>query len=199
MKFHKIQKGAQKGFTLIELVIVVVVVGFLALIMTKQFGANVSNGAKAAALYEGANKLTSNWMLLAQTAGTSSVVASSVLPNGTTTPANTALDVLIGGRTNVATAHQSAWDFSGLSPLRSLAQGSAGTYTIAGYGVTLGGGGSTAMSVAYATVPDEIVLQLVQKYGSGVATLAASDSTNANIQYGTVSSGARTVTIFKQL
>jgi prepilin-type N-terminal cleavage/methylation domain-containing protein len=196
MKFQKIQKGAQKGFTLIELVIAVVVIGFMALIMTKQFGANVSNGAKAAALYEGANKLTNNWMLLAQTAGTSSVISSSVIPAAS----SGALDVLIGGRTNVASAYQQYWDFAGLSPLRSLAQGSAGSYTIAGYTATLGGGGSSPLSVAYATVPDEIVLQLVQKYGSGVSALvAAGDSTNANIQYGAPTAGARTITIYKQL
>lgn len=191
------KQAKQKGFTLIELVIVVVILGILALVISRQFGGSVSNGAKANALYESANKLSQNWALLAQQAGTSTVVASSPLVD----TGKTAVDVLIGGSTYVAAAYQPAWSQAGLIPLTDLAQGTAGAgaYTISSYPVTFGGGGGSALTVTYTGVPDELVLQVVQKHGSNVTTLAASDATNGVVQYGTATAGARSMTILKPI
>lgn len=192
MNFKKMK---QKGFTLIELVIVVVILGVLALVVARQFGGSVTNGAKANALYEAANKVTQNWALLAQQGGASTTVASSPMILAT----KTAEDVVVGGSPYVAAAYQAAWSQGGLIPLTDLAQGTpgAGAYTISSYAFTLAGGGATPLEVTYAGVPDELVLQVVQKHGSGVTTLAASDATNAVVRYGTATAGMRSLTIRK--
>lgn len=184
-----------RGFTLIELVIVVVVVGFLALIMTKQFGQNVNRGASAQALYNAARKLGDNWMAITTSAGVPTTVASTSLA-GT---GYTALDILIGGKTYMASAQQYHWEKSGIRAMADLAKGASGSYTVGGYSVSLSGGGTSPMSIVYSTVPDEIVLQIVRKYGSGVATLATSDTTDASIQYGTATAGNRSLTILYRM
>lgn len=193
MKFQPKNRILQKGFTLLELVVVVLIIGILASVVSSQFGSNVTSAAKATALYEAANKLTQNWSVLATNAGTSTVVASSPL----LAASKTAEDVLIGGQANVATAYQTAWTVSGLIPLTDLAQGSAGSYKISNFPFTLGGGGGSPLTVTYTAVPDEIVLQVVAKHGSQVATLAASDTTHAVVRYGTATAGARNLTILK--
>lgn len=199
MKQMKMMQKLQKGFTLIELVIVVMVLGILAVVVAKQFGSGVSDGARAQALYESANKLTQNWSLLAQSAGTSTTIVGSPIPIAAGTSGNV-LDLLIqgGSATTMSATYLPAWATAGISSLSDIAQGTAGSYTIVGYGVTLGGGGTTPLTVAFAGVPDTLTLQLVQKYGSKIATLAASDTTNSVIQYSTATAGARTVTILKQ-
>lgn len=184
----------QGGFTLLELVVVVLIIGILALVVGPKFGGNVTSSAKGVALYEAANKLTQNWSVLATNAGTSTIIASSPL----LAASKTAEDVLIGGSANVATAYQSAWTTSGLIPLTDLAQGASGAYKIAGYPFTLtGGGNGNTLNVTYTGVPDEIVQQVVAKYGSQVTTLAASDTTHPTVRYGTVTAGARSLTILK--
>lgn len=192
---NKIQLKRPKGFTLIELVIVVVVVGFLALIMTKQFGQNVNRGASAQALYNAARKLGDNWMAITTSAGVPTTVASTSLAGS----GYNALDILIGGKTYMATAQQFHWDKAGIRAMTDLAKGASGSYTIGGYTVALSGGGTSPMSIAFTAVPDEIVLQLVRKYGSGVTTLATSDALDPSIQYGTATGGNRTLTILYRM
>lgn len=191
----------QQGMTLIELIVVVVVVGILSLIAAKAFSnAGVTDGAKATSMFEAASKLSQNTVLLAQAAGTSPIVTGSTLPAGTT-GATTVMDVLIGGQTNFANStYPNAYASSGVTALTSVAQGSAGSYRIAGYAVTMGGGNNAPHTFAFAAVPDSVTQQLVAKYGSNVATLSATgDSTNPVIQYGAPTSGLRTVTIFRPL
>lgn len=192
-------RSKSTGFTLIELIIVIVVIGFLAIIGTNAFSnAGVSDGAKAQAMFESATKLSQNTVLLAQAAGTSSVVTGSTLPTNATT---TLMDVLIRGETSFNTAtYPNAWRTSGVTAMPSLAQGSGSAYTIAGYSVTMGGGGNDPHTFTFADVPDSVTQHLVAKYGSSAASLAAAgDATNAVIRYGAPTSGLRTVTIRSQL
>lgn len=193
MKQIKIYR--QKGFTLIELVIVVVILGVLALVVSRTFGSTVSNSSKANALYEATNKITANWALLALQANSSTVVASSNLILAT----KTAEDVIVGGAPYVAAAYQSAWTSSGIIPMTDIAQGvvGSGAYTILSYPILIGGGGGNPLSVTFRDVPEEVILQIVQKHGTSIPSLAASDLTDRVVQYGVATSGLRDLTILK--
>lgn len=189
------KKGRTAGFTLIELIVVVVIIGVLAVIITRQL-VNTSKGSKAAVLYESANKIRDNWNVLAITASTSNAVASSPFPD----TGATALDVIFLGRSKVAPDKQKMWDQAGVVPLTDLVQVDTGVYKVSTYPVTLsGGGGDNPLEVSYDDVPDEVILLLVQKFGSNVADLSdTGDSVHPVIQYGPVGSGKRRLTILKK-
>jgi MSHA pilin protein MshA len=186
------QSIKQKGMTLIELIIVVVILGILAVVIAAQFTSGTTNSAKAAAIYEGAQKMGTNWTLINQFCGKSTTISGNPIPAA----GKTALDVLLHGDTTVNATYATCYGQSNVKSLNMIAQGADGAETIEGFGVTLSGGGASMLNVSYATVPDEIVLKLVQKYGSGVTALAASDNSNNAIQYGTSNGdGTRTLTV----
>jgi prepilin-type N-terminal cleavage/methylation domain-containing protein len=191
----------QGGMTLIELIVVVVIIGILAIVASKAFSnAGVTDGSKAQAMYEATAKLSQNAVLLAQAAGTSAIVNGSTLPSGGTGAA-TLMDVLIGGQANFNTAlYPNAYAMSGVSAMPGLAQGSNGVYRIAGFPVTMDGGNNAPHTFAFTGVSDSVTQQLVAKYGSNVVTLnAAGDTTNPVIRYSAPTSGLRTVTILRTL
>lgn len=189
-------KAKQAGLTLFELIVVIVIMGIIATFAAPQFTGGVTNTAKAKVLYDASNKLSQNWMTLTMVAGTSSAVAlSPLLDTG-----KKAEDILFEGASNVAPAYASSYTSSSILPLRDLAQGTAGAYTIQGYSVAITGGGgpSSPLIFTFTGVPNEIILNLVKDYGSGAASLATSDAAHPVIQYGTDSGdGKRNLTIRK--
>ena len=197
MKNRILKLKRQAGVTLIELIIVVLIVGFLAIVGARAFSSSgVSDTAKAQALFEGCTKISTNIVLLANAAGVSSVYTSNVMP----ATGSNLLDVIANGSGSMATAYQSAWTEAGLTPLSDVLKGSGGSYTINGYAVTFGGGG-TAPHTCAMSVPDAVVNALVDKYGSGTppTSSTATDTTNGTIRYTASTSGNRTVTIVRPL
>lgn len=185
-----------KGFTLIELVVVVVILGILASVVLPALKGSTI-GAKAVGLVRGADSANQVWTMLNQTCNVNGAVASNPLPNSGAS--RTVSDVIFGGRSMVAAAYQSCYDQSKVKALSEISQlVSAGVYSIQGFTVSFSGGGSAPLQVSYASVPDDLVLEMVQKYQPTLTALAASDNSNPTIQYGTATSGLRTVTIFKQ-
>lgn len=198
---NRISQARQQGVTLIELIIVVVVVGLLAIVGAKSFSnAGITDNAKAQAMFEAANKLSQNAVLLAQAAGTSSDVASSTLPSGGA-GATTLMDVLTGGAAKVSASYPYAWSQAGIAALADVAQGSGASYKISGFAVTMAGGGALPHSFRFDNVPDSVVIALAVKFGSGSApaSAAATDTSNNVVQYGASTGGLRSVTIFRQL
>lgn len=66
---EKIQRKSEQGFSLAELVIVMVVLGFLGVIVSRQFTGGVTNSAQAQSVIRTAEILQDNWFLLTQVAG----------------------------------------------------------------------------------------------------------------------------------
>lgn len=197
-KTRSAPRNNQKGFTVIELIVVVVILGILGIIAAKNFSsAGVTDSSKAQVLFDASSKLSQNAVLLAQAAGTSPVVASSTLA----ATGSTLMDVLIQGSSAFNSAgYPNAYAMSGVTAMPSLAQGSGGSYRIAGYAVTMGGGNNEPHTFAFANVPDGVTQFLVTKYGSNASALAAAgDSTNPVIQYTAPTAGTRTVTIVRPL
>lgn len=197
MKNRTLKLKYQAGVTLIELIIVVLIIGFLAIVGARAFSSSgVSDTAKAQALFEGCSKISTNVVLLANAAGVSSVYAS----NPMAATGSNLLDVIANGSGSMATAYQPAWADAGLTPLSDVLKGSAGSYEINNYPITFAGGGTAPHTCAF-TVPDSVVAALVTKYGSGTAPASstATDTTNGTIRYTASTSGNRTVTILRPL
>jgi prepilin-type N-terminal cleavage/methylation domain-containing protein len=181
----------QRGFTLIELVISVVVIGFLALIMTKQFG--TWTRPKQTVLWTAAHKMANNWIALTTAAGvTSDVTSVDVLAPGYTIPA-----LLYLGKGAMDSQYQKYWDMAGIRPMSDLMQDNGSSYTVAKYPVTFAGGGTTAVRVTYRFVPDDVVTSMWAYYtgGTGTAPGATANQSGAVLWWGALGGTVTNVTV----
>lgn len=189
------QRKCNKGFTLIELIVVVVVVGILSAVFAPTVLGS-KDGADSMKLLRMSQSATNNWMMIAQACGTTSDTASSPVPAA----GKTVADVLFGGSSNVAAAYQTCYGQSHVLPLTELGQPkSGGGWNVSGYTTTFAGGGTAPMQTVIATVPDSLVLTMAQKYTPTLSSLAASDTTSSVVQYSTATAGTRTVTLLRQV
>lgn len=194
----KLQFKRQTGMTLIELIIVVIVIGILAVVGARSFSnSGVTDNAKAAALYEATTKLSNNFVMLAQFAGVSSDYSSNTL----FVTGSSNLDVLVQGPTKLKPEYQSAWAQAGITALTDVAQGGplATSYKIQGFTVTAAGGGANPHTYQF-SLPEAVANALIVKYGSGTVPAATvADQAAPVIRYAALVNGMRTVTIVRQL
>lgn len=188
------------GFTLIELVVVVAVIGLL-IAMVAPNVAGSRDGATAAMLDRFSQKVTENWTILSQTCGTTTDVANS--PVTGSSAANTR-SLLMGGTTTTAggydvpTAYEICYTQSKILPLTDSAQWDGTDWKVAGFVPSLTWSAGF-LKISYASVPDSLVLSIAQKYNPSLATLKASETAHPVVQYTTVTSGARTLTIIRPI
>lgn len=207
-----VTRKAQQGFTLIELAIVGIFLGLLAVFAISMFANSATDTTKAKSLYEAATKIADNWGILAQTCGQPNDISATLISNDavvTGTPAKN-LAMLLGSTTATqvaATAYQACYTNSGIRPLSGVSTGSAGSETVQGYPITVANktiNGRNALAVSYAGVPENVVVAMFNSYssyaGASAATsLQASDTADNQLQYSTATAGKRTVTVIRSL
>ena len=196
MNDNQLDNVRQRGFTLLELVVVVAVVSVLISIFAPNLVSS-KEGANAQMMLKVPRQVADSWSLINQACNTPTAISSSPIPEAS----KTVSDVLFGGVANVAAAYSTCYSLAKVIPLADVGQpsGTAGVYSVAGYQMTLAGGGTSPLSVAYASVPDSLALVMAQKYNPSLSALAPSDTTSAALQYSTAAAGTRTVTLLKQI
>ena len=211
MKLRQIKSTTTKGFTLIELAIVGIFLGLLALFSIAMFGSNATTATKAKGLYEAATKTADNWSVLSQSCGvTSDITATDLSGTGATPAARAAgnLSMLLGTAPVNATTYKACYDASGIRPLSGTSKGGAGAETIYDFPVTVDTSISKSgtMAVSYANVPVEVALSMYQTYSSAagastVPTLPAIADTASDPQFRitAAANGKYTVAILRTL
>ncbi|MDO8416470.1 MAG: hypothetical protein Q7S87_09690 [Agitococcus sp.] len=199
----------QKGFTLIELAIVGLFLGILAVFAITAFSGTATNTTRANGMFEAAQKIGDNWALAAQSCAIpTDITVTSVGGGAAATVAGRNLSMLVGTAGLTGTTYTQCIASSGIRPLTGMTTGIAGAESIQGFAVTLTStttvAGRPAIAVNFAAVPDSMILPLYNHYSSftGATTataLAASDAADPTIQYGVAAAGVRTLTIVRPL
>lgn len=135
-------------------------------------------------------------MALTTTAGITSDVASvDVLAPGYTIP-----ELLARGKEVMASEYHRYWDMAGIRPLNDFFQFNGFSYTVAGHGVSMAGGGTAPIGVSFRVVPNEIVTAMWVHYtgSAGSAPGAAADVTGPILRWGTLNGTVRVVQVMVQ-
>lgn len=201
MKFKAFTSALHRGFTLIELVVVVAIVGGLILILAPSVTGN-QTGPKAALISRVVEASAANWQLLANQAGVTTAISSNAVA---ATPSATGVaEVIFQGASKVSSTYTSAYTSSGIKPLDTMVTYNGTNFVLSGttnIQVTLAGGGTSPMQIAFSNVPSEIALHLIQKIAPATTALATTSTTVGNITYvcPTVGALCTSVTFAKQI
>lgn len=216
-KFKKAMRAVQRGFTMVELAIVVAVLGILAAVIFSNSSGS-TDGVKALNYVTAASKLANSWKMFTQTAGVSTLSTNTAL----FASGKNAADVLIGGRANVATAYQPAYDASKIVPLTDIFHAEGANWLldksrvqIVGGGIagsvptvtttpalnfgSLTFGGSMPLFVVYSDVPDTVVLEIARKFNPSLnaLTTGSQQMINTNVIYHVGTNGVGSVAILR--
>lgn len=198
-RLKDIRRSLNKGFTLIELAIVGLFLGLLAVFAISQFSGSATDNTRANSLVEASQKLADNWSLIAQQCGISTDVTAVSLTGGASAADNN-LSLLVGNASPSAT-YTSCINLSGVRAMSGLTTGAAGAEKVNDFVVDLNTPSAGKFGVAYQAVPDQLALVLWTKLTGQTTLPAAADATTAPnaITLGAPTSGKRTVTLVRAL
>lgn len=191
----------QRGFTLVEMVIVVIVLGILAIVAMNSLG-NTQGSSQARALFDSAQKINNAWMVLRQTGG---IPADTTDANPAIKSNNTALDALMEGEEFLESRYQPAYDAAGIAPLSDMgsitttpvAGSTAGAYEINGFPFSMAAGPSgEKMLYTFSDVPTDIVKVMWESnMSSDFDATADTTGTGDKIQHTAATGGVHDLTI----
>lgn len=171
-----VRKAMKKGFTLIELAIVGLFLGLLAVFAISAFSGAATDNTRAVSLFEASTKVADNWALLTQQCGTTRNISSLSLANSAATATTTAgknLSMLLGN-IGVDATYQTCYEAAGIRPLTGLASGAQGSEKISGYEMAVQTIGSDRyLAVTYKAVPENVFAAAAMKY-AGLSTVNSS-------------------------
>lgn len=191
----------QQGFTLIELVVVVAIIGALIALVSPNV-AGSRDSVTANLLLRASQNIASNWNILSQNCGTTTDVTTSPIPS--TAGASNVLSLLFGGTSTTTNGIATNGDYSAcynqskILPLSEIGQYNSG-WKVASYAVELSGGGSAPLSVTFKKVPDSIVSLIATKFNPSATVTTSAGSVAGMVTWTTPTSGARDVTIIRQI
>lgn len=193
----------QKGLTLIELAIVGLFLGLLALFAVNKFSSKVTVGTKSLGLYQAADQLAQAWGTATANCGISRDITASDFTADTASAAGNLSALLGTGAVN--SDYAACFSSSGIKTLNGLAAGPQGNEAVYGYRVSASTPAPDRIALTFTAVPEELILPLFNKYSSatGAATAttlpAVADTTDSTIRFSAATNGKRDLTIVRTL
>lgn len=177
------RKTVQKGFTLIELVVVVAIIGVLILLVVPNI-AGSRDASVASLLLRTAQNAGDNWWLLNQECGTTTRIPDDNFTHPVTGEMG-AEDVVFGGRRYTTEWGSICYERAKIRPLADAGQSLGdSSWAVGNYGVSFSGGVSSPIYVTYFNVPDNIVRIMAQKYNPTLSALNDEGSSEGGGDYG---------------
>ncbi|MGL4755801.1 MAG: PulJ/GspJ family protein [Aeromonadaceae bacterium] len=202
---NKFLRG-QAGFTILELMVVVVMLGILGTVGYKMFGSGVTSKARAMQKYDLTTRLVNLMGVVAQSGAGTAVTTNPFFKSGAGL-----LDVLVGGEECVSANYQRSYRSFAVAtyeesmnvttrPNCSGGTATAGVYKVDKSGVKVSGTDGT-MSVIYDNVTSDELEAIVESHGDSKdfdksSTAAGSDG---SISWGAPAGGLYTVTIKRKV
>lgn len=156
MRTDLARRRGEEGFTLVELVVVMIVIGFLGVIVARQFTGGLTDSAAGQAMIRVAERVDENWRTFVSTAGVSLDPRNNEALNS-----ESALQALcVDGEDDVASDYVSSWRRASISLIDDIVE-DGGSYQYDDYEVIFEeGNGHRELKVEFQGVPERIAEQV---------------------------------------
>lgn len=196
---NTLKRASAQGFTLVEVLIVVVILGLIAAIAVPTFNSSTERAAAVKLIQAATDNINNATQALLVTTGDVANVTTgtSAIPD----TGNSFLDVLVKGKDFVHADYQTDYEDAGVARLDrqivTVTEPSAGTpgaYEVKGYALTYSSSADGQAEVVFAGVPSDIV-ERIKADREGEAFDATVADTTGSIQHDVAVSGKHNLTI----
>lgn len=195
----------QRGYTLLELAIIGMFMGLLAVFSVDQISSRVGDTQKANAVWLNSKRLADGWSALWQFCGLSADSMAQVSVGNGASDAGANNISLLAGLVPANAGYTRCVATAGLRPMSTVMTGPAGSTKFMGYPTTWAYAnvfGRHAVMVSYANVPEDVFLPLYRKHSKVAGAestysmvYTATDNTDPSFRYSAATTGRRTVSL----